>query len=162
MSDEGFNNKIGVDSQTGFVFGGNRWNSGTWMDKMGSSENAGNKGHPGSPRDGSAVELVGLSRATIKWLIEMIEKGFYPYKEQKQILADWLNKIDQNFEKEFWIGEDDKQSEFINRRNIYKDTVNSSLKWTDFQLRPNFLIAAVVVSEKSLFQSLLPLDFSGS
>jgi glycogen debranching enzyme len=146
MSDEGFNNKIGVDSKTGFIFGGNRWNCGTWMDKMGSSETAGNKGYPGSPRDGSAIELIGLSRAIIHWLIEMIEKDFYPYKEQKQILEDWLNKIDQNFEKEFWIDENNHQNNFINRRNIYKDTVNSSLKWTDYQFRPNFLIAAVIVS----------------
>ena len=153
MSDEGFNNKIGVDSQTGFVYGGNRWNCGTWMDKMGSSEHAGNKGHPGSPRDGSAVELVGLSRATVQWLIEMIDKNYYPYKEQRQVLEDWVKKIDGNFEKYFWIGEDDHQSEFINRRNIYKDTVNSTSKWSDFQLRPNFLIAAVVVSLKS---SLFP------
>jgi glycogen debranching enzyme len=76
----------------------------------------------------------------------MIEKDFYPYKEQKQILEDWLNKIDQNFEKEFWIDENNHQNNFINRRNIYKDTVNSSLKWTDYQFRPNFLIAAVIVS----------------
>ena len=146
MSDEGFNNKIGVDSKTGFVFGGNRWNCGTWMDKMGSSEYAGNKGHPGSPRDGSAIELIGLSRATIAWLIEMIEKNAYPYKEQKPILEDWLKKIDQNFEKEFWIDENDHRSHFINQRNIYKDTVNSTLQWSDYQFRPNFLIAAVVVS----------------
>ncbi|CAF0767665.1 unnamed protein product [Adineta steineri] len=147
MSDEGFNNRIGVDSKTGFVFGGNRWNSGTWMDKMGSSEHAGNKGYPGSPRDGSAIELIGLSRATINWLIQMIEKGFYPYAEQKQILQDWLNKIDENFEKEFWIDEHSNQSHYINRRNIYKDTVNSSLQYTDYQFRPNFLIAAVVAPE---------------
>jgi glycogen debranching enzyme len=146
MSDEGFNNKIGVDSKTGFVFGGNRWNCGTWMDKMGSSEKAGNKGYPGSPRDGSAIELVGLSRATVDWLIQMIEKGLYPYKEQKRILQDWLDKIDQNFEQQFWIDENYNQSQYVNRRNIYKDTVNSTLKWTDYQFRPNFLIAAVVVS----------------
>ena len=149
MSDEGFNNRLGVDPKTGFVFGGNRWNAGTWMDKMGSSEAAGNKGHPASSRDGSAVELVALSRATIDWLIEMIDQGFYPYKEQRTVLVDWAKKIEQNFEKEFWIGKDDQRSPHINRREIYKDTVNSTLHWTDYQFRPNFLVAAVVVSRSS-------------
>jgi glycogen debranching enzyme len=160
MTDEGFNNRIGVDPKTGFVFGGNRWNAGTWMDKMGSSESAGNKGYPGSPRDGSAVELVALSRATIEWLLQMIDNGFYPYEEQRTVLDDWSKKIDHHFEREFWIGEDDQRSPHINQRKIYKDTVNSTLQWTDYQLRPNFLVAAVVVSTISwVFVAIDPIFF---
>lgn len=152
MSSEGFNNQIGVDLSTGFVYGGNRYNAGTWMDKMGSSAHAGNLGLPATPRDGSAVELVGLSRCILDWLIKANAAGKYPYdgvninESTKLTWIEWAQKIDANFEKHFWIGAD-SSSPHINKRNIYKDTLNSSLPWADFQLRPNFLIALTVAPQ---------------
>ncbi|XP_077981674.1 glycogen debranching enzyme-like [Glandiceps talaboti] len=158
MSDAGFTVRIGVDPETGFVFGGSEHNCGTWMDKMGESEIAGTKGKPATPRDGSAVELVGLCKSAVRWLVEMYEKGLYPYdsvakyvngKPVKVTYREWNELIQENFEKSFWIPVDaDKDTnKLINKMGIYKDSVGASQFWADFQLRPNFPIAMIVAPE---------------
>lgn len=57
MKEEGKHVKTFVDHNTGIIFGGNKFNCHTWMDKMGSSEHFGNKGVPSTPRNGAAIEI---------------------------------------------------------------------------------------------------------
>ncbi|XP_011494521.1 PREDICTED: glycogen debranching enzyme [Ceratosolen solmsi marchali] len=158
MTDRGFNNQIGVSLDTGFVFGGNDANCGTWMDKMGSSEKAGNNGKPATPRDGSAVEIVGLSYSTLDFLAELYKQNLYPYgsvqrKEQDGTTVtwsykQWADKIKENFEFYYYIDEVPREGELrpdlINRRGIYKDTHGATQAWGDYQLRPNFPIAMII------------------
>lgn len=80
MSDEGFNIDIDVDWSTGLILGGNARNCGTWMDKMGESAKTGNKGFPGTPRDGAPVEITGLLKSTLTWVDSLVEKGRFPFK----------------------------------------------------------------------------------
>ena len=155
MKDEGFNNEIGVDPGTGFVFGGNVWNCGTWMDKMGSSVEAGNKGKPSTPRDGSAVELVGLSYSCLRDLASLPPSA-YPHQNLEasifSSLSEWADTIKQNFDKHFWVGgpegsEVEPNPSLVNKTNIYKDSVGSGSVFTDYQLRPNFAITLAVAPD---------------
>ncbi|XP_044002903.1 glycogen debranching enzyme isoform X2 [Aphidius gifuensis] len=162
MINRGFNNQIGVNPDTGFVFGGNEANCGTWMDKMGSSEKAGNKGKPATPRDGSAVEIVGLSKAAITFIAELYKQNLFPYGSVQRNNRDgstvtwsykqWADKIQDNFEKYFYVEleegiEGEVDTEFIHRRGIYKDCHGATQQWSNYQLRPNFPIAMVVAPE---------------
>ncbi|ESO09331.1 hypothetical protein HELRODRAFT_109597 [Helobdella robusta] len=155
MKHEGFNVDAGIDWRTGFVYGGNDFNCGTWMDKMGSSWKAGNKGVPATPRDGSAVELIGLSASVVHWLSSMHANHLYPYPHvvgcsQTHTWSQWYDLIRSYFEKYFWI--DPMKTldptihdiQLVNRKSIYKDSLGSSRKYTDYQLRCNFPIAIVV------------------
>ncbi|EJW78466.1 amylo-alpha-1,6-glucosidase [Wuchereria bancrofti] len=148
MQEQGFHVNAYVDHSTGFISGGNIYNCGTWMDKMGSSEKAGNKGWPATPRDGAAVELQGLCFAVIQKLDELYHKKLYPYEgvfteNEMWTWQKWANIMKNNFERFFYIAENDL-SQYVNRRGIIKDTYGSTQGYTDYQLRPNFSIALAV------------------
>ncbi|XP_023190606.1 glycogen debranching enzyme isoform X1 [Xiphophorus maculatus] len=161
MRDEGFNVVAKVDPATGFVTGGNRFNCGTWMDKMGESDRARNKGMPATPRDGAAVEIVGLSKSAVRWLVELQSKELFPYDGVKVLrdgtdvfilYTEWNKQLQQSFEVEFWVSGDsqdpnEKHPDLVHKKGIYKDSYGASNPWCDYQLRPNFTIAMVVAPE---------------
>jgi len=150
MTDNGFNISVRLDEDTGLIYGGNEANCGTWMDKMGSSDKAGNRGVPATPRDGAAVEIIGLLKSTLRWVSGLDAKVF-PHTTMKTssgkdlTYGEWNKRLGENFERLFWIGDDDKAP--TNLRGFYRDTVGATRSWQDFQLRPNFPIAMAVAPE---------------
>ncbi|OJI96385.1 hypothetical protein ASPVEDRAFT_122685 [Aspergillus versicolor CBS 583.65] len=157
MKSEGFQIDINVDWETGLIFGGSQFNCGTWQDKMGESDKAGNKGVPGTPRDGAAIEITGLVYSALTWVTSLYEQGVYPYDKvdigngKSITLKDWAAKIKTNFERCYYIpmepnedSEYDVDSGIVNRRGIYKDLYRSGKPYEDYQLRSNFPIAMVV------------------
>lgn len=157
MKSEGFQIDINVDWETGLIFGGSQFNCGTWQDKMGESDKAGNKGVPGTPRDGAAIEITGLVYSALTWVTSLYEQGLYPYDKveigngKSITLKDWAAKIKTNFERCYYIpaepkedAEYDVDSGIVNRRGIYKDLYRSGKPYEDYQLRSNFPIAMVV------------------
>ena len=141
MTDEGFNINIVTDWQeTGFCFGGNKHNCGTWMDKMGSAPM--NKGVPATPRDGAPIELVALQYSVLSFLHELSANGqFHNSGVKKGSFKEWAEKIKENFNDFFYIPESGVdtgstsyrlENKLINRRGIYKDTHMSSHGYTDY------------------------------
>ncbi|KAH9282146.1 Glycogen debranching enzyme [Echinococcus granulosus] len=165
MVTEGFNVKAYIQEDTGFVCGGNRHNCGTWMDKMGSSDKAGNRGKPATPRDGCAVELTGLAYAVLKWLERAHSMGgstYYPHDgvdapphattaTPRWSWADWAAKIKNNFETRFWLPERNKEGDTCGQIDIhqgyYRDICDCSNPNAELQLRPNFLVAMTVAPD---------------
>ncbi len=162
MKPEGFQIDIKVDWKSGFVFGGNQNNCGTWMDKMGESEKAGSKGVPGTPRDGAAVEITGLLYSALKWVASLHDQKKYRYggvstndtDNKVMSFGAWASLIKDNFERCYYIpqsskddGEYDVNPNTINRRGIYKDLYRSGREYEDYQLRCNFPIAMTVASD---------------
>jgi glycogen debranching enzyme len=159
MTSEGFHISIRTDRNTGFIYGGNRHNCGTWMDKMGSSEKARNKGVPGSSRDGADIEIIGLLRSALRFLAESYKAEIFPYEGVKYddktfTYEEWGSLIDKNFEKHFWIPKDTSEwnnyhidRKYVQQTNIYKDVIGASDPGTDYRFRPNIAIALAVAPE---------------
>ncbi|KAJ5529493.1 hypothetical protein N7527_002886 [Penicillium freii] len=160
MKPEGFQIDVKVDWETGLIFGGNQDNCGTWQDKMGESTKAGNKGFPGTPRDGAAIEITGLAYSALAWLARLHESKEYPHEGvdigdgKKITFAEWARKIKDNFERCYFVPLDpsedsqyDVDAKIVNRRGIYKDLYKSGKPYEDYQLRANFPIAMSVAPE---------------
>lgn len=160
MRDEGFNIKVEVDWKNGLIFGGNQSNCGTWMDKMGESVRAASKGVPGTPRDGSAIEITGLLYSTLTWLEQRHAEGGYAYGGVKRAdgteisFGAWASLVRDNFERCYYVPLDsaedaqhDVDVSILNRRGIYKDLYRSGKPYEDYQLRPNFAVAMTVAPE---------------
>ncbi|CAJ1356503.1 unnamed protein product [Effrenium voratum] len=150
MSEWGFDVQVSLDEDTGLISGGCEHNCGTWMDKMGSSSKAGNKGKPATPRDGADVEIIGLLKSSLRWVCSLKRDVFKhedvrTASQQTLTYSQWNQKIQNNFERLFWIDPDEKGGAQV--AGIYRDTLGASRKWQDTQLRPNFCIAMVVAPE---------------
>ncbi|KAJ1607173.1 glycogen debranching enzyme Gdb1p [Cryptosporidium canis] len=160
MTDPGFNVEINWDHSNGLIFGGNVHNCGTWMDKMGSSSRAKNKGIPSSPRDGADIEIIALLYSSINHLISLHKSNKFPHKGVTHPRSgyisylEWSNLIKANFERCFYIPSNETSEylvdfKIVNKREIYKDTFKSTHGWTDYQLRSNIAVAIGV--SKDLF-----------
>lgn len=103
------------------------------------------------------MELVGLCYSVVEWLDKKASEGYFKYSRVKcenltWTWNEWALKIFQNFEIYFWVPLDrelakkkfSKEAKLVNLTGIYKDCVGSFRKFSDFQLRPNFLIALTV------------------
>ncbi|KAM9969320.1 hypothetical protein ACTFIR_001149 [Dictyostelium discoideum] len=164
MRDEGFNISIDLNLTNGFLYGGNRSNCGTWMDKMGESTKANNYGEPATPRDGAPIEITAMLYSTLSWISDLYKLDKFKHggveilkskdnndnnNSKTDILTyqDWSKLIETNFEKYYYIpssGDDKKyiiNSNYVHRRFIYKDVVGSANVFSDYQLRPNICVA---------------------
>jgi glycogen debranching enzyme len=136
------------------------------MDKMGSSYATNNAGIPATPRDGAAVEIVGLSYSVLSWLSALSSESSsssdfskhpidYIFPHSYVIMAsgtritygEWANRIKASFHQHFFVPTNPSldsnhviDGRYVNVRGIYKDTVGATNIWPDYQFRPNFLV----------------------
>ena len=161
MSSRGFDVSAWVDPETGFIHGGSEANCGTWMDKMGSSSQAGNDQVPATPRDGAAIELTGLASSVLAWIIDLDLVDSLPVRDAETAaswglpsgsadlpVTEWLDRIQGAFWEWYGMGEGAGEvganAGWGLVQGGLKDLVGSSHPWTDWQIRPNAAVALAV------------------
>ena len=102
---------------------------------MGSSNHAGTKGIPATPRAGTPVELTALLYHCLKTFSELHKKGKYSFNsvqfQNKTIEYHlWAEKIEKNFDKLFYL-KDNPHEESRYVKGIYKDLVNSPVMFDE-------------------------------
>ncbi|CAD8189886.1 unnamed protein product [Paramecium octaurelia] len=157
---EGLLVELKLDSETGFIMGGNHKNALTWMDKIGSGTL--NKGYPAASRDGAPIECTALLKACLDFIGKMHQMNKYPYPGIKLMnrmvtWRAWSDFICQHFEKSYYIPLDSCYyneyqviEKYVRRKGIYRDIFKCSKPRSEYQLRPNSCIAIALAPE--LFQ----------
>lgn len=142
--------KISLDPNTGFIYGGNENNAGTWMDKIGSSDKSKNKGIPSTPRNGADIEIIALLYSSLDFATKMGDKNVFKYKgiqlsnSINYPYTHWKLLLKDNFESCFYL----PKKIHNNKEAIYKDCIsNEKDSQTSYQLRPNYLIAMAIAPD---------------
>ena len=168
---EGYNIDIDLDPNTGFVYGGNYYNNGTWMNKIGTSTKGKNKGLPATPRPGANIEIIALIYSSLDFIINMGKNNYFKYKSvtlsngENYPYSQWILLIKDSFEDEFYVKKynieiDNSYNNEWNQNpikgNIYKDYKNKNdVNIYEFQLRPNFLIALYISPELFTYDNII-------
>ena len=169
---EGYNIDIELDPNTGFIYGGNYCNNGTWMNKLGNSIKGKNKGIPATPRPGANIEIIALIYSCLDFVVDMGNKNYFKYKSvelsngMNYPYSQWKLLIKDSFEDEFFvkkfnidISNNDNNNEWNNNQikgNIYKDYKNkNNVNIYEFQLRPNFLIALYISPDLFTYRNII-------
>ena len=143
MQNEGFQIKIVRNKENGLIYGGNKYNCGTWMDKMGSFGE--NRGWPSTPRDGANIEINGMLFRALKWVNSISKLQLVSTSTTAKYKA-WSDQILASFDSLFFIKLDD-QNPNVKQRGYYKDTLGCSNPKACYDIRPNVFIAMVVAPE---------------
>ena len=124
MQPQGKQINIVTCKHTGFLFGGNEYNAGTWINKMNQNTKL-----PSTPRCGSNIEIVALSFAFLEW---------FSIQPERLEFLQWKTIIQTNFMHHFYAPE----------LGYFYDTLPlSNTKSNDpptTELRPNVFVAMAV------------------